>query len=248
MHKLDKSTHFLYNKIMKTENFYKDNIDLEYRRFHKKICKTKYNILGIKLPKLRNYAKRLLTIYEIDEILNSIDNSSYENVLVKGLCIAYSKNLNTLDYLDKYIPLIDNWAICDSVVNTLKIFKKDQDKYLYFIEKHLNSNNEFEIRFSLVILLNYYINDSYKDYLYNVLDNVNTSYYYTYMAASWLLSYLFIYYYLDTIKYLQINKLDNKTICKGITKTIESHRITKNQKDNLKKIRQILNEKKLKKL
>ena len=53
---------------------------------------------------------------------------------------------------------------------------------------------------------------------------------------------------LDTIKYLQISKLDDKTICKGITKTIESHRITKNQKDNLKKIRQILNEKKLKKL
>lgn len=228
---------------MKTEEFYKNNIDLEYRTFHKNICKTKYNILGVKLPKLRNYARSLLAIYEIDEILKNIDNSSYENVLVKGLCIAYSKNINTLDYLDRYIPLIDNWAICDSVVNTLKIFKNNQDEYLSFIEKHLNSNKEFEIRFSLVILLNYYLNDNYKDYLYNVLDNVNTSYYYTYMAASWLLSYLFIYYYEDTLKYLQVSKLDNKTICKGITKSIESYRIDKNKKDNLKKIRQMINDK-----
>lgn len=228
---------------MKTEEFYKNNIDLEYRTFHKIICKTKYNILGVKLPKLRNYARSLLAIYEIDEILKNIDNSSYENVLVKGLCIAYSKNINTLDYLDRYIPLIDNWAICDSVVNTLKIFKNNQDEYLSFIEKHLNSNKEFEIRFSLVILLNYYLNDNYKDYLYNVLDNVNTSYYYTYMAASWLLSYLFIYYYEDTLKYLQVSKLDNKTICKGITKSIESYRIDKNKKDNLKKIRQMINDK-----
>ncbi len=228
---------------MKTEEFYKNNIDLEYRTFHKNICKTKYNILGVKLPKLRNYARSLLAIYEIDEILKNIDNSSYENVLVKGLCIAYSKNINTLDYLDRYIPLIDNWAICDSVVNTLKIFRNNQDKYLSFIEKHLNSNKEFEIRFSLVILLNYYLNDNYKDYLYNVLDNVNTSYYYTYMAASWLLSYLFIYYYEDTLKYLQVSKLDNKTICKGITKSIESYRIDKNKKDNLKKIRQMINDK-----
>lgn len=228
---------------MKTEEFYKNNIDLEYRTFHKNICKTKYNILGVKLPKLRNYARSLLAIYEIDEILKNIDNSSYENALVKGLCIAYSKNINTLDYLDRYIPLIDNWAICDSVVNTLKIFRNNQDKYLSFIEKHLNSNKEFEIRFSLVILLNYYLNDNYKDYLYNVLDNVNTSYYYTYMAASWLLSYLFIYYYEDTLKYLQVSKLDNKTICKGITKSIESYRIDKNKKDNLKKIRQMINDK-----
>ena len=237
MHKLDKSTHFLYNKIMKTEKFYKDNIDLEYRRFHKKICKTKYNILGIKLPKLRNYAKRLLTIYEIDEILNSIDNSSYENVLVKGLCIAYSKNLNTLDYLDKYIPLIDNWAICDSVVNTLKIFKKDQDKYLYFIEKHLNSNNEFEIRFSLVILLNYYINDQYIDQVLQILDNVKLDKYYVQMANAWAISICLIKYYEKAIIFLENSSLDKFTYNKAIQKAIESYRITDKQKDDLRKMK-----------
>lgn len=228
---------------MKTEEFYKNNLDLKYKSFHETICHTKYNILGVKIPLLRKFAKSLLQTFSLDEILNSIDNSSYENVLVKGFCIAYSKVDNKLNYLDEYIFLIDNWAICDSVVNTLKMFKKNQEEYLPFIEKHLKSDKEFEIRFSLVILLNYYINNNYKDYLYKVLDNVNTSYYYTYMAASWLLSYLIIFYYEDTLEYLKVSKLDQKVISKGITKSIESFRIDKNKKDNLKKIRQMINEK-----
>lgn len=228
---------------MKTEEFYKNNLDLKYKSFHETICHTKYNILGVKIPLLRKFAKSLLQTFSLDEILNSIDNSSYENVLVKGFCIAYSKEDNKLNYLDEYISLIDNWAICDSVVNTLKMFKKNQEEYLPFIEKHLKSDKEFEIRFSLVILLNYYINNNYKDYLYKVLDNVNTSYYYTYMAASWLLSYLIIFYYEDTLEYLKVSKLDQKVISKGITKSIESFRIDKNKKDNLKKIRQMINEK-----
>ena len=41
------------------------------------------------------------------------------------------------------------------------MFKKNQEEYLPFIEKHLKSDKEFEIRFSLVILLNYYINNNY---------------------------------------------------------------------------------------
>ena len=228
---------------MKTEEFYKNNLDLKYKSFHETLCHTKYNILGVKIPLLRKFAKNLLQTFSLDEILNSIDNSSYENVMVKGFCIAYSKVDNKLDYLDEYISLIDNWAICDSVVNTLKMFKKNQEEYLPFIEKHLKSDKEFEIRFSLVILLNYYINNNYKDYLYKVLDDVNTSYYYTYMAASWLLSYLIIFYYEDTLEYLKVSKLDQKVISKGITKSIESFRIDKNKKDNLKKIRQMINEK-----
>lgn len=228
---------------MNTGIYFKNHIDENYKEFHQKLCPTKYPIIGVKIPILRNIAKELSTKHSLEYLVNNIDNSCFENVLLKGLCIAYSKECN-LDYIDNYINLIDNWSLCDTFCNTLKFIKKDKTNYIDFINNCLHNNEEFRIRVGLVLLLNYYICDDYKEYLYNVLDNVNTTYYYTHMAAAWLLSYLFIYYYDDTLNYLKYSKLDTLTIAKGITKAIESYRIIKEQKVELKKLRNLYTSKK----
>ena len=39
-------------------------IDQKYKTFQEKICQTKYEILGVKIPILRNIAKKLLKEYD----------------------------------------------------------------------------------------------------------------------------------------------------------------------------------------
>lgn len=57
------------------------------------------------------------------------------------------------------------------------------------------------------------------------------------MANAWLISYMFINYFDDTINFIKSNKLDTWTIRKGITKAIESHKVSSDNKKILGKIR-----------
>ena len=116
----------------------------------------------------------------------------------------------------------------------LKITKKYLNELWDFIYEKLQSSNEFDVRFSLVMLLNYYINDSYKDQIYEVIKNVKQEDYYVKMANAWLLSYMFINYFDETINYIKKNKIDSWTLRKGITKSIESFKLSDEKKKILK--------------
>lgn len=224
---------------MNLEEILKPFIDLDYKKFHERLCHTKYKIEGIRIPTLRKIAKDLAKEKEVDTLIKDIPNNSYELVLLKGLIIGYAKIPldKKLKLIDDFVPLIDNWAINDTFCSTLKIFKTNQDELYPYLKKYLYSNQEYYIRFGLVILLDYYINDEYLKELFLILDEVDTSYYYTHMAAAWLLSYLFIKYYDETIEYLKVTKLGDKTINEGIKKACESFRIPEDKKTELKKLK-----------
>ena len=74
---------------------------------------------------------------------------------------------------DDFIPYIDNWATCDIVVGNFKIFKKNKEVGYKKIVEYVNSNNEFEIRVGLVLLLNYYIEPKYLNDIFKICDSIN---------------------------------------------------------------------------
>lgn len=223
--------------ISKTLNPY---IDDNYKIFHKKLCSTKYEILGIKIPILRKLTKELLKEYDYLELLN-INNDYYEYVMLKGLVIGNIK-LNyeeRINLITEFLPLIDNWAICDIFISELKFIKKNEQNFLGFIKPLFKSNNEYNKRFAIVVLLNYYINDTYIDYVLDTMLNINDERYFVKMAISWCLSICLIKYFDKTIKFLNDNKegFDKWTYNKALQKGIESLRISKENKEILKKMK-----------
>ena len=175
---------------MNVDNLLMPHIDNEYRLFHQKICDTKYEIIGVKIPILRRISKTLLNNYDYDEITSSLNKTIYEHVMLKGLIIA---NINN-DYEEKiklikeYIKEIDNWAICDIFVGELKFIRKHRGDFFAFIKQFQNSKKEFEQRFFIVCLLNYYLTDDYIDLVLNILLNTKSDKYYVLMAVAWCLS------------------------------------------------------------
>ena len=101
----------------------------------------------------------------------------------------------------------------------------------------LKSTNLWDIRFALVLLLDYYINDDYIDELYSIIDSIKSDDYYVEMANAWLISICFIKYPDKTIKYLLNNNLDKFTYNKSIDKICDSYRVDKTYKDELKKLK-----------
>lgn len=210
----------------------------EYRNFHSKLCPNTENILGVRLPLLRNIAKDLAK-NNWEAYLNNPYNEYYEEIMIEGLTIGYIKtDINTrLKYIKRFIPKIDNWAICDSFCNNLKFTKKNLNEVWEFISTYLSSNKEFELRFAIVMMLHYYINEEYIDRVLHILNDINHEGYYVKMAVAWAISFAYIKFPHKTLVFLKNNNLDSFTYNKSLQKIIESTRVSNEDKDLIRSMK-----------
>lgn len=213
--------------------------DDKYRSFHSNLCPGVENILGVRLPLLRKLAKSLSKEEDYYNYLNNGDTKYYEEIMIEGLIIGYLKtdNENRFNYIKNFIPKIDNWAICDSFCNNLKFTKKNINEVWNFILPYTSSENEFDIRFAIVMMLNFYIIEDYIDDVLNTLNNINHDGYYVKMAVAWAVSYAYIDFPQKTLAFLKNNNLDNFTYNKSLQKIIESTRVSKEDKDLMRSLK-----------
>ena len=213
--------------------------DQKYKEFHSGLCPRTNNIIGVRVPILRNYAKELVKEHEIKELLKQIDNQYYEEIMLQGMLIGLAKeDMKTIQkQIEEFVPKIDNWAICDTFCAGLKMTKKHKEEMWGFIQNYLKSDKEFEIRFGVVMILDYYIEENYLEKDFKIFDSITSQDYYAQMAVAWALSICLIKFYDETMKYLEIADLDKFTYNKALQKAIESYRITDKQKNALRSMK-----------
>ena len=212
--------------------------DTKYKEFHSGLCPSTENIIGVRVPILRNYAKEIFNKYNWKQIIEEIDDEYYEEIMLKGMLIGLAKkeDINIiLKYVENYVPKIDNWAICDVFCAGLKITNRYKEEVWNFIQKYLKSNKEFEIRFAVVMILDFFVEPKYLQNNFEIFNNIKNDGYYAKMAVAWAISVCLIKFYDETIKYLEASKLDNWTYNKAIQKAIESYRISNEKKRISKK-------------
>ena len=206
------------------------------KTFSEKLIFTKYEILGLKIPQERDIAK-LIVKGNYQNFLDVAEFKYYEEIMIYGFVIAYTKDLNIIDkYLDKYISLVDNWSLCDSFTSSLKILKKN-NKYFNKAKKLALSNKEYQIRVGLTIILFQYVNENNLKEIFYILDNLKLDTYYVNMAASWLLCDLFIKQRKETLEYIKHTKINDFTFNKFISKCRDSYRVSKEDKEFLKTLK-----------
>lgn len=213
--------------------------DEEYKKFHTSLCPNTDTIVGVRVPVLRNLAKEIVKENDVVEYLKNATNKYYEETLLQGMVIGISKiDLQTTkQMLTKFIPKIYNWAICDITVAGLKITKKNMEEMLEFTKKYLKSNKEFELRFAIVMLLDFYITDQYIDFVLDELNKIKHDGYYVKMAVAWAISIAYIKFPDKTMKLLKNNNLDDFTYNKALQKIVESYRVNKNIKKEIKRMK-----------
>lgn len=215
----------------------KELSDEKYREFHSSLCPETKNILGVRVPILRKYAKELYREYG-RKIIDEIDNEYYEEIMLQGLIIGELTSVKSVKkYLKKFIPKINNWAVCDTTCAGLKIVKRNKEEFKEIIYNCLKSNSEFEIRFGLVLLLDYYIDEDNIDEILQLSEQVNHEEYYVKMANAWLLSVCLVKFYDKTIEFIGKCGLDDFTYNKALQKAIESYRTTDKQKNEMRKMK-----------
>ena len=216
------------------DKIFEQYIDKDYKVFSEKLIPNS-NILGIRAKDLSLIAKEY--IKNNDYSILEKELFYHEEKMVYMLILSHLKDMNLVyEKLDKLVPQIDNWAICDSL-NHVKKIRKNRELFHGLIDKYKNSKNEFEVRFVLIILLFHYMEEEYLDEIFEIMESVNTYSYYAKMGLAWLLSECFVKYRDYTIKRISGLKIDDYSFNKGIQKIRESYRVSDSDKEYLKSLK-----------
>ncbi len=189
-------------------------------------------ILGIRTPKLRSIAKEIAK-GNVPGFLQVAQRDWHEERLLQGLVIGYWNVpfSERLEYLTSYLPLIDNWAICDMVCNTLTCFQKDAPEGFHYLLDLLQQDNPWIIRFVLIMFLSHYFHDVYIVNVVEASASVTNDHYYVRMGNAWLLSVAFVKYRDKTVNLLKSSRLDDWTYHKTLQKIMESNRVDQATKE-----------------
>lgn len=210
--------------------------DEKYRAFSAGLIPGADNIIGVRLPAIRGMAKDILK-GDWRQYLADAPLEYYEEIMLKGIVISSAKTETEerLKYLEEFIPLIDNWGVCDSVCAGIKVTAKNGGQIWDFLAGYIVSDKEFEVRFAAVMMLMHYVDKNYIDRVFDKLDEIGHPGYYARMAVAWAVSVCFAKFPEETEEYLGRCSLDDFTFNKALQKTIESRRIDPGKKDELRK-------------
>lgn len=228
-------------KIWNSENYslylkeLEQKENLKYRDFHTRLTTTKYKILGINVPECRKIAKEINKT-DINSFLSLTSETYYEEVLIEGFVIAnMTEESFFFQELERFLPKIDNWAICDSFCNSIQILKKKKEPYFDYWLSLLKRKEPFSIRVGLITLLSFYIEENLLSQIYQAIDQIQSDHYYVNMGTSWLLAEIYTKFPKETEQYFTKTKINDFTMNKTISKIRDSYRISKEQKDNVLK-------------
>ncbi len=186
--------------------------DEKYRHGHIRIINPLpgRKILGLHLPEMKQVAKTVAGQPDVMSLLQAFEQEcnrekfalSYEETLVWGLIINALKCTfeERLQLLGSYIPVLDNWAVCDSFCCNAKwAAKADQRQLWAFLQPYYHSRQEFEVRFAIVMSMCYLLNEEWLPAIFEQLENLSLdairseyhtlpSPYYVRMGIAWLLA------------------------------------------------------------
>ena len=209
-----------------------------YREFNSKLIPTvkKENIIGIRIPVLRNYEKEIRNTKKAEEFLKTLPHKYTEEYNLHALLLENIKNYDELiKALNEFLPFVDNWATCD--IMSIKFFKKHLDILPKQLDIWLNSTHTYTIRFAIKMYMTYYLDEHFDVSFMQKIAEIRSDEYYVNMMIAWYFATALAKQYDVTIKFLETEKLDKWVHNKTIQKAVESFRITPQQKEYLRTLK-----------
>ena len=215
-----------------------ENSDEKYRKFSSSLIPNTDNLLGIRIPFLRKFAKSIAKTCA-EEFLREKNCEYFEETMLQGMVIGLVKTdiAQRFELIKDFLPKIKNWSVCDCFCCGLKFTKDNRKEVLEFLKPYIKSENEYEVRFAAVMLLDYFVNEEYIDTTLALLNEFTHEAYYAKMAVAWAISICYINYPDKTFEFLKRTKISPWVFNKSIQKITESIKIGKNLKDKARALR-----------
>lgn len=209
--------------------------DIKYRDFQARLIPNidKNTIIGVRTPNLRAFAKGIKGTAE--SFLAELPHKYYEENNLHACLVSEIKDYNEcIEKLNTFLPYVDNWATCD--IMSPKSFKKNKEKLLFEIEKWIKSEHTYTVRFGIEMLMTHFLDSDFNEKYLKAVGSIKSNEYYINMMIAWYFATALAKKWESAIKYLEERRLPEWVHKKTIQKAKESYRITKRQKEYLKKL------------
>lgn len=205
-----------------------------YRVFASRLLPGEERLLGVRLPLLRKLARQIARGNWRD-YLRAARDDSFEEILLQGMVIGCARCSvgERLAYIRGFVPKIHNWSVCDSFCAGLKFAVEAPEPIWDFIGPYFTSPREFDVRFAVVTLLMYYLNEAYLEEALSRLCKVHHDGYYAEMAVAWAMAEAYSRFPEQTEPLLRRGVLDEKTRRFARQKIRESHKVNEDDKRRL---------------
>lgn len=220
-----------------------DLAEEDYRVFNSRLLPGASRVLGVRLPEMRKLAKETakgdFRAY-LEEAQRKITaDSIHEEIMVQGLVIGYAKmeKKEYRKYLDEFVPKISNWSVCDSCVSGFKFMRTDPEYWFAYLKTYRESKEEFELRFMIVAMLDYFVDEEHIDEILSICDKIRHNGYYVKMAVAWIIQVCYVKFPEKTRRLLENNSMDDFTHNKAIQKIRESYQVSREEKEELNRLK-----------
>ena len=212
--------------------------DIKYRDFQAPLFPNidKERMVGVRTPDLKKLAKELFGSETANKFIETLPHRYFDENQLHAFIISLIKDYETcLKEVDRFLPYFDNWATCDQL--SPKVFAKHKDELIITIKRWLKSKHTYTVRFAIGMLMQHYLDESFKEEYMKMVASIKSEEYYVNMMIAWYFATALAKQWGSAIKYIEDKCLDPWVHNKTIQKAVESHRISDDQKTYLKSLK-----------
>ena len=220
--------------MTKVQEYLFSKQDIAYRNFTLPLIPNidEKTFIGVRLPIIKKYAKDLDEKSRL-EFLNSLPHQYHEENLLHAFILSNIKDYDEfIKYVNIFLPYVTNWSTSDTICN--KHLNKYKDLLINEIYEWLKSDELYRVRYAVKCLMNYYLNEDFKEEHLQKVEQVKLDDYYVRMMIAWYLATGLAKNYDSFIKAIEENRFDTFTHNKAIQKALESYRVSDEHKEYLK--------------
>lgn len=192
-------------------------------------------VIGIRTPLLRKYAKNL-PLEDAKAFLLELPHEYFDENQLHAFIVSEIKDIDAcIKEVNTFLPYVDNWATCDQMSPV--IFKKHKDKLLVEVKRWIASSETYTVRFGIKMLMQHFLDEDFNLEYPEMVAKIQSEEYYVKMMIAWYFATALAKQYDSVIPFIEEGRLEKWTHNKAIQKSIESYRITTEQKNYLRTLK-----------
>lgn len=192
--------------------------------------------IGVRTPPLRRLAKELAKREDISAFLSDLPHKYFDENQLHAFIISLDKDYDScILKVEAFLPYVDNWATCDQM--NPKVFAKHKSDLLKHIKQWLKLGKTYTVRFGIKMLMDHFLGNEFDISYPKAVANIKSEEYYVKMMQAWYFATALAKQYDLILPFIENKSLDVWTHNKAIQKSVESYRITDEQKQYLKTLK-----------
>lgn len=208
--------------------------DEKYAAFSAKLIPTVSpdRFIGVRSPQLRALAKELKN--NTSGFFGELPHQYHEENMLHAYLLCEGKKYEiVVEETERFLPYIDNWAVCDALAP--RVFARHKEKLLPGIRKWMSSEHEYTIRFGIGTLMRHFLDADFRPEHLRWVAAVDREEYYIKMMQAWYFATALAKQWDAALPILDI--LTPWVRAKSIQKALESFRVSDDQKSLLRTMR-----------